>query len=80
MLSKRSIDTTVYKNWAADYCTYWGQRVSDEYAQTDVNYLARPRAACALSAGRLGAAGVGCGMRARATLRRGLVGGTCAAT
>ena len=29
MLSKRSIDTTVYENWAAaDYCTYWGQRIS----------------------------------------------------
>ena len=29
MLSKRSIGTTVYENWAAaDYCTYWGQRIS----------------------------------------------------
>ena len=29
MLSKLSIDTTVYENWAAaDYRTYWGQRIS----------------------------------------------------
>ena len=36
MLSKRSIDTTVYENWAAaDYCTYRGQRISGAIVTAD---------------------------------------------